>query len=246
MKPFATNRDLLKTPTLIKISAVILATAAFFYLGKHLSNDGYKQLVFFSSSSSENSIPEVSISPNSNKTFNLSSIIPPNHTEIETAQPVPSPVTATETKANPPPPPIPIPIASPPPPDPIRTFGVLDANGVMSDDFEVGDFEDEAIEESRNKTEIVELRNDGVSRPRVRVKKFAMCRESMREYIPCLDNADAVKKLRSTERGEKFERHCPERGRGLNCLVPSPKGYRQPIPWPRSRDEVLLFICLRY
>ncbi|KAF3579514.1 hypothetical protein DY000_02028904 [Brassica cretica] len=102
MKPFATNRDLLKTPALIKISAVILATAAFFYLGKHLSDDGYKQLVFFSSSS-ENSIPEVSISPNSNKTFNLSSIIPPNHTDIETTQPIPSPLTVTVTEANPPP-----------------------------------------------------------------------------------------------------------------------------------------------
>ncbi|KAL0770150.1 hypothetical protein Bca101_035300 [Brassica carinata] len=231
MKPFATNRDLLKTPALIKISAVILATAAFFYLGKHLSDDGYKQLVFFSSSS-ENSIPEVSISPNSNKTFNLSSIIPPNHTDIETTQPIPSPLTVTVTEANPPP--------IPPPPAPIRTFGVLDANGVMSDDFEVGEVEeDEAIEEeSGNKTEIVQLRNDGVSKPRVRVKKFAVCRESMREYIPCLDNADAIKKLRSTERGEKFERHCPVKGRGLNCLVPPPKGYRQPIPWPRSRDEV--------
>ena len=125
-------------------------------MGKHLSNDGYKQLVSFSSSS-ENSIPEVSISPNSNKTFNLSSIIPSNHTEVETTQPIPSPV--TEMEANPPPiPSPPPPISSPPPPAPIWTFGVLDANGVMSDDFEVGDFEDEAIEDSRNKTEILELR----------------------------------------------------------------------------------------
>ncbi|KAK4384335.1 protein DETOXIFICATION 35 [Sesamum angolense] len=48
----------------------------------------------------------------------------------------------------------------------------------------------------------------------------------------------AIKKLNSTEKGEKFERHCPEEGKGLNCLVPAPKGYRTPIPWPRSRDEI--------
>ncbi|KAG0479193.1 hypothetical protein HPP92_013912 [Vanilla planifolia] len=72
----------------------------------------------------------------------------------------------------------------------------------------------------------------------VKVKKFQMCPASLREYIPCLDNEEAIKKLNSTERGEKFERHCPEKGKGLNCLIPSPNGYKTPIPWPKSRDEV--------
>jgi hypothetical protein len=33
------------------------------------------------------------------------------------------------------------------------------------------------------------------------------------------------------------ERHCPasERER-LRCLVPAPRGYRTPFPWPASRD----------
>jgi len=33
------------------------------------------------------------------------------------------------------------------------------------------------------------------------------------------------------------ERHCPasERER-LRCLVPAPRGYRAPFPWPASRD----------
>uniref|UniRef100_A0A1J3EQW9 Methyltransferase n=1 Tax=Noccaea caerulescens TaxID=107243 RepID=A0A1J3EQW9_NOCCA len=246
MKPFA-NGDLLKSPTLIKISGLVLVTVAFFYLGKHWSDDGYQQLVFFSSSTTGSSIPEVSISPNSNKTFNLSAIIPANHTEIEisaTTQPLPSVVTETENEkveANPPPPPSlppPPPPSPPPPPGPIQSFGIVDANGVMSDDFEVGDVENDSVEDWGNQTEVVKAKSDGDSRPRFRIKKFGMCPESMREYIPCLDNTDAIKKLKSTERGERFERHCPEKGKGLNCLVPPPKGYRQPIPWPKSRDEV--------
>nr|VDC89791.1 unnamed protein product [Brassica oleracea] len=225
MKPLA-NADLLKSPTLIKISALLLLTVASFYLGKHWSNDSYHQLLFFSSSSSATSgtsIPKISISPNSNKTFNLSAIIPSNHT---TTQPNPNPIPSvvTETEPNPPPP-------------PIQSFGIVDENGAMSDDFEVGEVEN--VEDWGNQTETVEPDSDGESKPnRFRIKKFGMCPESMREYIPCLDNADAIKKLESTERGEKFERHCPEKGNGLNCLVPPPRGYRQPIPWPRSRDEV--------
>lgn len=108
----------------------------------------------------------------------------------------------------------------------------MDENGTMTDDFEVGDF-DPGVEEnwgSENKTEVVEAR--------AVVKKFRRCEKSMREYIPCLDNVEAIRRLNSTEKGERFERHCPEKGKGLNCLVPAPKGYRTPIPWPRSRDEV--------
>ncbi|XP_020240976.1 probable methyltransferase PMT11 [Asparagus officinalis] len=77
--------------------------------------------------------------------------------------------------------------------------------------------------------------SDG-SYPQVRVGKFRVCDKRMREYIPCLDNVEAIKRLRSTERGERFERFCPERA--LDCLVPAPKDYKSPIPWPQSRDEV--------
>ncbi|XP_010508982.1 PREDICTED: probable methyltransferase PMT11 [Camelina sativa] len=246
MKPL-TNGDLFKSPTLVKISALVLVTVAFFYLGKHWSDDSYQQLIFFSSSTSSagsSSIPEVSVSPNSNRLFNLSEIIPSNHTDNQ-SQPPPSAVVAETEKvtveANPPPPPSPPPPSPspPPPPGPVKSFGIVDANGVMSDDFEVGEVEtDAAVEDWGNQTEIVETKRDGDSKDRVRVKKFGMCRESMREYIPCLDNTDAIKKLKSTERGERFERHCPAKGKGLNCLVPPPKGYRQPVPWPKSRDEV--------
>ncbi|XP_020571524.1 probable methyltransferase PMT24 [Phalaenopsis equestris] len=56
------------------------------------------------------------------------------------------------------------------------------------------------------------------------------------DYIPCLDNEEAIKKLRSTKHYEHRERHCPKEG--PTCLVPCPKGYRKPIEWPNSREKV--------
>lgn len=122
----------------------------------------------------------------------------------------------------------------PPPPPAVQRMGVIDENGVMSDNFEVGEVDSSAVEEweSENRTESVEGESE------FRVKKFGVCDMSFRDYIPCLDNVEAIRKLESSEKGEKFERHCPGKDQGLNCLVPSPKGYRTPIPWPRSRDEV--------
>ncbi|MFS7925116.1 putative S-adenosyl-L-methionine-dependent methyltransferase [Helianthus anomalus] len=61
----------------------------------------------------------------------------------------------------------------------------------------------------------------------------------MMEYIPCLDNVETVKRLKSMKKGEKFERHCPEKDKELNCFVPAPKGYKAPNPWSRSRDEMI-------
>ncbi|MQL84885.1 hypothetical protein Taro_017402 [Colocasia esculenta] len=59
------------------------------------------------------------------------------------------------------------------------------------------------------------------------------------DYIPCLDNEDAIRKLRSTKHYEHRERHCPEEG--PTCLVPVPEGYKQPIKWPQSRDKIWYF-----
>jgi SAM-dependent methyltransferase len=56
------------------------------------------------------------------------------------------------------------------------------------------------------------------------------------DYIPCLDNEAAIKRLRSTKHYEHRERHCPSPA--PSCLVPLPEGYRRPIPWPRSRDTI--------
>lgn len=109
----------------------------------------------------------------------------------------------------------------------------MNENGTMSDDFETGEYDPDLVETewngNTNGTEVTKS---------VKIRRYRMCAESMREYIPCLDNVEAIKQLKSTDKGEKFERHCPLNGTGLNCLVPAPKGYKTPIPWPRSRDEV--------
>jgi hypothetical protein len=58
------------------------------------------------------------------------------------------------------------------------------------------------------------------------------------DYIPCLDNEKAVKKLRpeNFRRYEHRERHCPDEG--PTCLAALPRGYRRPVEWPTSRDRV--------
>lgn len=217
--------DVFKSATIVKVLAFTLLSIAFFYFGKHWS-DGSQQLVFFNSRQDSSSFRNptsqfVSISPNFNKSFDLSSMI--NDTTVSGK------------------PSVEVVLSPPPPPPAVQKMGVLDENGVMNDNFEVGEFDPEVIENwgVGNETEVEEGDGDGVKR--FRVKKFGLCPDSMREYIPCLDNVEAIRMLKSTERGEKFERHCPEKGKGLNCLVPPPRGYRAPIPWPKSRDEVGLF-----
>ncbi|PRQ47493.1 putative S-adenosyl-L-methionine-dependent methyltransferase [Rosa chinensis] len=56
------------------------------------------------------------------------------------------------------------------------------------------------------------------------------------DYIPCLDNEKAIKKLRSTKHFQHRERHCPQEG--PTCLVPHPEGYKTSIQWPKSRDKI--------
>jgi hypothetical protein len=56
------------------------------------------------------------------------------------------------------------------------------------------------------------------------------------EYIPCLDNWKAIKKLQSISHYEHRERHCPDEV--STCLVSLPEGYRSPIRWPKSREMV--------
>lgn len=56
------------------------------------------------------------------------------------------------------------------------------------------------------------------------------------DFIPCLDNFMAIKALKSRRHMEHRERHCPETS--LHCLLPLPKGYKAPVPWPKSRDKV--------
>lgn len=211
---------ILSNPDLFKVSALLFISFIFFYLGRHWS-DGYRQLVFFSSSSTDNQTGGVGISPNFNKSFDVSSLIG-NETD------------SSQLPLSPPP--------TPPPPPEIKRFGIVNENGTMSDDFVIGEY-DAGLEETSWKNESATVEEgSGGERKKIAVEKFEICPESMREYIPCLDNVEAIKRLKSTDKGERFERHCPENGTGLDCLVPAPKGYKTPLPWPRSRDEVCL--CL--
>ncbi|KAK0592736.1 hypothetical protein LWI29_024406 [Acer saccharum] len=67
--------------------------------------------------------------------------------------------------------------------------------------------------------------------------KWKVCRwPTAADYIPCLDNKDAIKKLKSRKHMEHRERHCPNPP--PRCLVPLPDNYKVPIPWPKSRDMI--------
>ncbi|KAG2301064.1 hypothetical protein Bca52824_029715 [Brassica carinata] len=56
------------------------------------------------------------------------------------------------------------------------------------------------------------------------------------DYIPCLDNVQAIRSLKSTKHYEHRERHCPDSP--PTCLVPLPEGYKRPIEWPKSREKI--------
>ncbi|KAK1265065.1 putative methyltransferase PMT11 [Acorus gramineus] len=222
--------EYLKSPLLLKVAALALTSIAFFQLGRHWSDGGFDQIVFYKSPSSAPR-PSVPISPNAAKSFDdvisaAAATSPP--------PPPPPPLPPPPPPPSPPPPPPP-----PPPPENPERLGVVDENGVMKDDFDIGgdgDGDGRDVPDGSDKDEGGVDGGDQVSVRVRKIKKFRYCSESMREYIPCLDNMEAIKRLPSTEKGEKYERHCP--GKGLNCLVPPPKDYKKPIPWPKSKDEV--------
>lgn len=58
------------------------------------------------------------------------------------------------------------------------------------------------------------------------------------DFIPCLDNEKAIKKLRARKHYEHRERHCHSEEELPKCLLPLPKGYKVPINWPTSRGQV--------
>ncbi|KAH9602314.1 hypothetical protein KSS87_010896 [Heliosperma pusillum] len=72
------------------------------------------------------------------------------------------------------------------------------------------------------------------------LKSFPVCDDRHSELIPCLDR-HLIYQLRlklDLSLMEHYERHCPPQERRYNCLIPPPHGYKVPIKWPRSRDEV--------
>ncbi|KAK4802922.1 hypothetical protein SAY86_001125 [Trapa natans] len=132
--------------------------------------------------------------------------------------------------------------SSPPPPPPpavlVERTGILDNTGAISNDFEVGEIDQSVLEDLGN---INGGKTEETKSVEVKIERFKFCDESLRDYVPCLDNVEEIKKWNQSERGEKYERHCPKEGVKLDCLVPRPVGYQIPIPWPKSRDEQVWF-----
>ena len=88
--------------------------------------------------------------------------------------------------------------------------------------------------------EVVENNNT-----KVVIQEWTLCRmRDAQDFIPCLDNAKAIKKLRSRKHYQHRERHCPSENDLPKCLVPLPKDYKTSIRWPKSRDQVSPQICL--
>ncbi|KAM0858201.1 hypothetical protein ACQ4PT_047982 [Festuca glaucescens] len=73
---------------------------------------------------------------------------------------------------------------------------------------------------------------EAVSAPAQRV--YEACPAKYSEYTPCEDVERSLRFPR--DRLMYRERHCPSDGERLRCLVPAPRGYRNPFPWPASRD----------
>lgn len=68
------------------------------------------------------------------------------------------------------------------------------------------------------------------------VKEFKPCEDNYIDYTPCQDQMRAMTFPRDNMIYR--ERHCPPDSEKLPCLIPAPKGYANPFPWPKSRDYV--------
>ncbi|CAI0448078.1 unnamed protein product [Linum tenue] len=74
--------------------------------------------------------------------------------------------------------------------------------------------------------------DDSVSEKKV----FKPCAPKYTDYTPCQDQRRAMTFPRDNMIYR--ERHCPPEEEKLHCLIPAPKGYVTPFPWPKSRDYV--------
>ncbi|GAU34616.1 hypothetical protein TSUD_15310 [Trifolium subterraneum] len=207
--------DILKTPSSVKIITLTLfSLTLLIFLFTNYSSTTISSLTFFSPSPDSPSPDQQPLPPSSDQ--------------------------------QPPPPPPPPPSRTPKPPKPFiipplpvqqQRLGLLDENGVMTDNFTVGNdtaADDLLLNWYNNETIPVEKDVE-----KFVVNKFKICGDmKMVDYIPCLDNVEEILKFSGSERGEKYERHCPQQDKGLNCMVPRPKGYKKRIRWPQSRDEI--------
>ncbi|KAG9447134.1 hypothetical protein H6P81_013262 [Aristolochia fimbriata] len=73
------------------------------------------------------------------------------------------------------------------------------------------------------------------SNPSTHLPALELCPENFTHYCPC---QDLTRMKRFFEKGNVVykERHCPGKEEVVRCLIPKPRGYRTPFPWPASRD----------
>lgn len=141
------------------------------------------------------------------------------------------------------------PTPSPPAGMEVERTGIIDENGVMTNDFVVGEFDEEVIDtvvDGKNGSDEGSKSDENRGVLRGKIGKFKVCDESMRDYIPCLDYMEGISRSNSSKNGGILERHFPPKGKGWDCLVPWPKDYKLRIPWPKSRDEVLDLGLIHY
>ncbi|KAL2904501.1 putative methyltransferase PMT2 [Bienertia sinuspersici] len=70
----------------------------------------------------------------------------------------------------------------------------------------------------------------------INTKVFKPCNPKYTDYTPCQDQKRAM--MFPRDNMVYRERHCPTQEEKLHCLIPAPKGYVTPFPWPKSRDYV--------
>ncbi|KAJ4827898.1 hypothetical protein Tsubulata_021759 [Turnera subulata] len=110
--------------------------------------------------------------------------------------------------------------------------------GGETDSSSSGDYGDDANTSTNSNNDTNNNNNNGYQLvDEVSDIKWGACRGSVAvDYIPCLDNYQAIKELKSRRHMEHRERHCPKPS--PRCLVPLPYGYKAPVPWPKSRDMI--------
>ncbi|XP_076891421.1 putative methyltransferase PMT21 [Bidens hawaiensis] len=69
----------------------------------------------------------------------------------------------------------------------------------------------------------------------VKSVSFPECSADLQDYTPCTDPKRWMKYGR--HRLTFMERHCPPVFDRKECLIPPPDGYKEPIRWPKSKDE---------
>ncbi|XP_014490279.1 probable methyltransferase PMT13 [Vigna radiata var. radiata] len=62
------------------------------------------------------------------------------------------------------------------------------------------------------------------------------CPADTADYMPCED--PRLNSQLSREMNYYRERHCPRPEESPLCLIPPPKGYRVPVPWPESLHKI--------